>query len=196
MCYYKATQKPSVLLMPVFFFDRKTRRQSYDQLIMIPARRYVHLQMHFVVATTDMRSRVMPDTFREAKKIRSKKKERPFRRERAAYLAGGSARQVAANHELGSTSRPAHSPRAIGKNGHELSPSSSSLSAVDSGGAPPTCAGRANLSHTPAASSRTFRAPRSHERAPRSRTFHSPPDQSRTEVKLVFSAAAPPLSRG
>ena len=89
----------------------------------------------------------MPDTFREAKKIRSKKKERPFRRERAAYLAGGSARQVAANHEPGSTSR---SPRAIGKTGLELSPSSSSLSAVDSGGAPPTCAGRANLSHTPA----------------------------------------------
>jgi len=77
----------------------------------------------------------MPDTFREAKKIRSKKKERPFRRERAAYLAGGSARQVAANHEPGSTSR---SPRAIGKTGLELSPSSSSLSAaVDSGGASP-----------------------------------------------------------
>lgn len=44
------------------------------------------------------------------------------------------------------------------------------------------------------ATSRTFRAPPRHERAPRSRTFHSPPDQSRTKVKLVFIAAAPPLS--
>ncbi|KAG2543304.1 hypothetical protein PVAP13_9NG739677 [Panicum virgatum] len=124
------------------------------------------------------------------------KKERPFRRER-----GVSRRRIGAASCSQSRARQHIAARAQPTGDREKWSRAVAVVVLPVGGrfgrrSPHLRRARQPQPHPRGPASRTFRARRGHERAPRSRTFHSPPDQSRTEVKLVFSAAAPPLSRG
>lgn len=104
---------------------------------------------------------------------------------------GGSARQVAANHELGSEiPTPPGSAYSTG----EAASCRRRRPPVGGRFALATCAGRARAPSSATPPPRPEPSPSELRPAtiePRSRTFHSPPDQSRTKVKLVFIAAAP-----
>ena len=138
----------------------------------------------------------MPDTFREAKKIRSdqiEEKGTSF----SPRTRGVSRRRIGAA-SCSQSRAGQHIPEPTGD--RENRPRAVAVVVLPVGGGrfgrrlPPLAPGAPTSATPPRAGVQNLPARRGHERAPRSRTFHSPPDQSRsTERKscLVFSAAAP-----